>query len=87
MLNTVGQCLSILAAFSFPDDEEPRYVKGITLNIGFSILGIIISLSMSAYYRLENARRDTVEGGRPLVGEVLNVIEEHDLARGFRYTL
>lgn len=87
MLNTVGQCLSILASFSFPDDEGPRYVKGIALNISFAALGIIISLSMSAYYRWENARRDKAEGGRPPMGEVLNVIEEHDLARGFRYTL
>jgi hypothetical protein len=35
----------------------------------------------------ENARRDRVEGGRPPSGEVLNVVEEHDLARGFRYML
>lgn len=87
MLNTVGQCLSILASFSFPDEEAPGYVKGITLNISFAALGIIISLSMSAYYRWENARRDKVEGGRPPIGEVLNVVQEHDLARGFRYTL
>jgi hypothetical protein len=42
---------------------------------------------MTLYYRYENARRDRVEGGRPAAGEVLNVVEEHDLARGFRYTL
>ena len=87
MLNTVDQCLSILASFSFPDDEAPRYVKGITLNISFTALGMIISLSMSAYYRWQNVRRDKVEGGRPPVGEVLNEIEEHDLMREFRYTL
>jgi len=65
MLNTVGQCLSILASFNFPDDEALRYVKGITLNISFAALGILINLSMSVYYRWENARRDKVEGGRP----------------------
>lgn len=42
---------------------------------------------MTAYYRRENARRDAVEGGRPPKGEMLNVVQEHDLARGFRYTL
>jgi hypothetical protein len=42
---------------------------------------------MSVYYRWENTRRDRVEGGRPPKGTVLNVIEEHDLAPGFRYVL
>ncbi|EIM83806.1 MFS general substrate transporter [Stereum hirsutum FP-91666 SS1] len=87
MLNSVGQCLSILASFSFPDSEEPRYIKGISLNIAFNALGIFIAMGMSLYYRLENARRDRVEGGRPPKGEVMNVVEEHDFARGFRYVV
>lgn len=40
---------------------------------------------MTLYYRAENKRRDRIEGGRPVEGTVLNVIEEHDLAPGFRY--
>jgi hypothetical protein len=36
MLNSIGQCLSILASFSFPDKEGPRFIKGITLNIAFA---------------------------------------------------
>jgi hypothetical protein len=87
LLNSVGQCLSILASFSFPDDEKPRFIKGISLNIAFAALGFIIAIGMMEYYRRENARRDRVEGGRPPSGEVLNVVEEHDLARGFRYML
>lgn len=87
MLNSIGQCLSILASFSFPDKEGPRFVKGITLNIAFASLGFCIAVGMTLYYRHENARRDRVEGGRPANGENLNVVEEHDLARGFRYTL
>jgi hypothetical protein len=35
--------------------------------------------------RWENKRRDKVEGGAPAKGTVLNVIEDHDLAVGFRY--
>jgi hypothetical protein len=87
LLNSIGQCFSILASFSFPDSEKPRFIKGITLNIAFAVLGFIIALSMSAYYRWENARRDRVEAGRPTKGSVLNVVEEHDLAPGFRYVL
>jgi hypothetical protein len=103
MLNSVGQCFSILASFVFPSVEGPRYVKGIALNIGFGVLGLAIALGMTVYYGArslldvrallksaagrENARRDRVEGGRPPPGEVLNVVEEHDQAKGFRYML
>ncbi len=37
---------------------------------------------MTLYYRMENKRRDRVEGGRPAKGAVLDVIEQHDLAPG-----
>lgn len=87
IIGSAGQCLSILASFSFPDSEEPRYIKGISLNIAFNALGIFISLGMSLYYKIENARRDRVEGGRRLEGKIMNVVEEHDLARGFRYVI
>ncbi|KAF7340529.1 Major facilitator superfamily domain-containing protein [Mycena sanguinolenta] len=39
MLNAVGQCLSVLAAFLFPTPEGPRYVKGCATNLAFSSLG------------------------------------------------
>lgn len=82
-----GQCLSILASFSFPSTESPRYVKGISLNIAFNALGIFIAMGMSLYYRIENARRDRVEGGRLPKGEMINAAQEHDLAKGFRYVV
>ncbi len=84
MLNTVGQCLAILAAFSFPTAEAPKYVKGCALNIAFQALGLVLALAHSAYYRIENRRRDKREG-KPVKGETLDTIEEYDLARGFRY--
>lgn len=81
----VGQCLAILAAFSFPTPEAPKYVKGCILNVAFQSLGLVLALSHTAYFRWENRRRDKIEGA-PIKGETLNTIEEYDLARGFRYT-
>ncbi|KAJ7506104.1 major facilitator superfamily domain-containing protein [Mycena galericulata] len=86
MLNAIGQCLSVLAAFLFPSSEGPRYVKGCATNIAFSCLGLILTAAMTVFYRVENKRRDEVEGGRPPKDMALNVVEEYDLARGFRYT-
>ncbi|WRT64333.1 uncharacterized protein IL334_001265 [Kwoniella shivajii] len=85
MLNSVGQCLSLLAAFLFPTKEGPQYKKGATVNIAFQALGLLLVLAMTTYYRWENKRRDKVEGGRPPQGTHLNVVEEYDLAPGFRY--
>ncbi|WWC86436.1 uncharacterized protein L201_001313 [Kwoniella dendrophila CBS 6074] len=85
MLNSVGQCLSLLAAFLFPSKEGPQYRKGAIVNIAFQALGLILVLAMTMYYRYENKRRDKVEGGRPPKGTPINVVEEYDLAPGFRY--
>lgn len=86
MLNCIGQCLAVLASYSFPTAQGPKFTKGITLNLAFQALGFVIALSMTLYYRWENKRRDHVEGGRPPAGTLLNVVEDYDLAAGFRYT-
>ncbi|WVQ82750.1 hypothetical protein IAT38_004882 [Cryptococcus sp. DSM 104549] len=85
MLNTLGQCLSLAAAFLFPKKEGPQYRKGASINLAFQALGLVIVLCMSAWYRYENRRRDKVEGGTPPKGTPVNVREFHDLAPGFRY--
>ena len=85
MLNTVGQCLSVAASFLFPTKEKPSFHKGVTVNLTFQCLGLVLAICMTLYYRWENRRRDRVEGGRPPKGAPLDVIEKHDLAPGFRY--
>lgn len=85
MLNSLGQCLSLAAAFLFPSKEGPQFRKGCIVNLAFQSMGLVIALAMTLYYRWENKRRDRVEGGRPPKGTPLNVLEEHDLATGFRY--
>ncbi|GAA5855285.1 hypothetical protein JCM5353_006136 [Sporobolomyces roseus] len=85
-LNSVGQCLSVLAAFSFPKASGPRYIKGTWLNIAFQTLGLLITLGMTTYYRLENRRRDKRDGGRPVKGLPIEGLAEHyDKAPNFRY--
>ncbi|GAA6041223.1 hypothetical protein JCM8097_008351 [Rhodosporidiobolus ruineniae] len=88
MLNSVGQCLSILASFLFPSVEGPRFTKGCKVNIAFQCLGFAIVLAMTLYYRFENARRDRKEGGRPVKGmRIEGVQETYDKTVGFRYTV
>lgn len=86
MLNTIGQCLSVLAAFLFPKPESPKFTKGCIVNLAFQCLGLVIALGMTSWYRYENRVRDRAEGGRPAPGTPLETLEYHDLAVGFRYT-
>lgn len=51
MLNTVGQCLSVLASCSFPDEDGPEYRMGIRLNLGFQAMGFLVCIGMTLYYR------------------------------------
>src|SRR5882762_2783081 len=82
MLNTLGQYSSIVSPFIFPTSDKPTWHTGFGLNLAFSILAIILSAGMTAYYRMENKRRDRIEGGPPAEGVVIDVINQHDLAPG-----
>jgi hypothetical protein len=84
MLNTIGQCLSILASYLFPSADAPRYRLGTAVNLACSLLAAAACLATSAWLRWENASRDRVEGfgaGRTRRG-ALNVAEDFDLAVG-----
>jgi hypothetical protein len=81
MLNSIGQCLSILAAFIFPTNEGPAWRKGFGVNLAFNLLAITIALGLTVYYRMENKKRDDREGGRPPIGTPQN-FQDYDLSPG-----
>ena len=87
MLQAVGQAGSFVGSFSFPSKEGPQYKKGVAINIAFQLLGAALALAMTMYCRLENRRRDKVEGGRPATAEGLDVKTHFEKAPGFRFTV
>lgn len=82
MLNTIGQCGSILGSFVFPSKQGPQYVPGVAVNIAFQCFGASVAVLMSLYYRFENTRRDRAEGGRPQDSSNLEVQVDFDRAKG-----
>jgi hypothetical protein len=82
MLNSIGQCLSILASYLFPTSQAPQYNEGCIINIAFQAFGMVLALGMTLYYRWENKRRDRLEGGRPEAHAHLDVVSKYDLAPG-----
>lgn len=86
-LNSIGQCLSLAAAFLFPSNEGPQYVKGAAINIAFQSFGLLIALCMTLYFRWENKQRDKREGNAGMgASGPIDVHELFDKAPGFRYT-
>jgi MFS family permease len=85
MLNGIGQCFAILAAFIFPSSDKPLWQKGFGLNLAFNALSAIIAVALYLCLRYENARRDRKEGGRPSEKTHVDVYTYNDLAVGFRY--
>lgn len=85
MLNSMGQCFSILASFIFPSTEKPYWHKGFGLNLTFNALAAIVAVTLYFILRYENARRDEKEGGRPSDMNDVDVSTYNDLAIGFRY--
>jgi len=71
----------------FPSKEGPQYRKGGIVNVTFQCLGLLLTLAMTVWYRYENKRRDKVEGGKPVKGEVIDTLNQFDLAPGFRYVV
>jgi MFS family permease len=85
MLNSIGQCFSILASFSFPSKEKPFWHRGFGLNLAFNALSAIVAVALYLSLRLENARRNRKEGNRPSDMTDVDVYTYNDLAVGFRY--
>lgn len=85
MLNSIGQCFAILAAFIFPSGDKPLWRKGFGLNLAFNALAAILALILYFILRHENARRDRMEGGHPVSMADVDVDKYNDLAPGFRY--
>lgn len=82
MITTVGQLGSILGSNIFPSKEAPHFTKGCAVNIAFQILGIVLSLVLSVWWRRQNASRDRKEGGRPTDFSGIDVVNQYDRARG-----
>jgi MFS family permease len=85
MLNGIGQCFSILAAFIFPSADKPHWHKGFGLNLAFNGLAAIVAVALYLSLRYENVRRDRKAANRPSDIADMDIDTYNDLATGFRY--
>ncbi|GAB5593247.1 hypothetical protein Unana1_08147 [Umbelopsis nana] len=85
LVNAVGQCFSILASFSFPSSQGPLYIQGMALNLAFSAVTGLLGLSLFIILKMENKRRDSIEGPPPENLCRIDTAQYFDRATGFRY--
>lgn len=85
MLNSIGQCFSILAAFIFPSADGPRYLKGFGINLAFNALSACVAITLNMILHRENARRDRQREDNDLNTVSLDNVTSTDLAPNFRY--
>jgi sugar phosphate permease len=85
LVNSIGQCFSILASFSFPSSQGPLYIQGMALNLAFSIFTGLLALALFIILKMENKRRDSIEGPPPENLSFIDTAQLFDKAPGFRY--
>lgn len=76
ILNTVGQCGTLLGANSFPANEAPYYRKGMWIGFAFSMLAATTCTTISILLWRENRRRDALYGKVSINSSVDNKVKE-----------
>lgn len=84
-----GNLGGIIASYSFLTKDSPRFLSGISMLIGLLCMSLILQAAMTAFYRLENARRDRQYKAPEMYTEEerLQERERGDLATFYRYTV
>ncbi len=86
IIQTVGQCGTLLGTNMFPPSDGPRYYKGLWIGFAFTMLTAALCAVLSLVLWRENRRRDKVYG-RVTPSGVGIVIEGEPLEATMRYII
>lgn len=64
LLNVIGQCGPFLGTNIFPDEQAPRYVKGMAICAAFMFFTTFLALCLRVLLVWENRRLDKKYGPR-----------------------
>lgn len=62
IIQTVGQCGTVLGTNSFPSKESPYYRRGMWIGFAFSLVSAVTCSTLSYMLWRENRRRDALYG-------------------------
>ncbi|KAJ5627400.1 hypothetical protein N7528_004827 [Penicillium herquei] len=89
LLNLIGQCGPFLGTNVFPDSEQPRYIRGMSICAAFMIFTTFLALVLRFLLVWENKRLDEKYGPRIEVDESKGEVPvaEDNYGASFRYML
>lgn len=88
-----GNLGGVIAGFVYLSKDQPRFVTGHVILISSVSMSFVLTLSMTIFYRRENARRDAISATQNLTTESFNdelklaERDKGDNALFFRYTV
>ncbi|KAL2153708.1 hypothetical protein VTH82DRAFT_4863 [Thermothelomyces myriococcoides] len=62
LINLIGQCGPFLGTNVFPEEDEPRYIKGMSICAAFMFFSALLALSQRVLLMWENRRLDSKYG-------------------------
>jgi hypothetical protein len=62
LINLIGQCGPFLGTNVFPLEEQPRYVKGMSICAAFMFFSAVIAIAQRGLLAWENSRLDRKYG-------------------------
>ncbi|KAF2757356.1 MFS transporter [Pseudovirgaria hyperparasitica] len=86
IVQTVGQCGTVLGTNMFPKSEAPYYRRGMWVGCAFSFIVMLSAGVLSFMLWRENRRRDR-RHGRPEVGVQVDMNDLEDVERNLRYII
>lgn len=90
LLNLIGQCGPFLGTNIFPDEEAPRYVKGMSICAAFMFFTTLLALGLRVLLVWENRRLEKKYGTRIEQDPSKSVdvpVAEDNYGTNFRYVL
>ncbi|PHH59416.1 hypothetical protein CDD82_2488 [Ophiocordyceps australis] len=87
LLLILGQSSSLISSTVFPASDAPFYVKGCAIGCGLTGLVVILGLALHVALVRENKRRDRLYGAVEPNDQRVDVADEGDNQRLFRYLI
>ena len=82
LLNLVGQCGPLLGTNVFPEDEEPRYVKGFAICAAFCFFNALLAITLRFLLVSKNKALDREFGTKEEILERVRVERGHGKEEG-----
>ncbi|CCH41460.1 putative transporter [Wickerhamomyces ciferrii] len=87
MMTTIGSIAGVLAGQIYTMDSAPRYLKGLKITLGLTVLAMVLVIVVLYYYKTQNDKRGKELKRLEDQGLDINVKPENDRSVYFKFML